>query len=337
MLGEDFLSPTVATLLFPDMLQRFIPIPIYNDRAITLEQSWERAWRQSGGSDDFTEPFGKLWQSTEEQENVGPPLLLLNSTVVETGKRLIMNPLRLETNDLQFAEVFRDAIDGVTLLGDKVPLSTAVHLSARFTYVSPAGKVFSSGSKDRDPSWFRLVDGGYFENSGAVTATELLDAVVKYNQQKQDVRLKPFIIHISNEPVVPDSERKPKQISFNPIMGELLSPLRALLHDRPARGFQAREFLQRQVEDEESKIVRHVHFLLCKGKLDLPLGWMLSDAVQEDLISQFSPTEDEADTKPYNLVNMDLVLQHLSEGKATGKSSSVRESEEVKRCRGLKL
>ena len=40
ILGQDFLSPTLAAMLYPDLFQRFIPYPIaYFDRARSLEMS----------------------------------------------------------------------------------------------------------------------------------------------------------------------------------------------------------------------------------------------------------------------------------------------------------
>ena len=62
-----------------------------------------------------------------------------------------------------------------------MPASTAAHNSARFTYVSPAGKLVSSGEKSQNRSHSGkksqnrgyVIDGGYFENYGALTALEL--------------------------------------------------------------------------------------------------------------------------------------------------------------------
>ena len=57
---------------------------------------------------------------------------------------------------------------GTTHVNFDVNVSTAVGLSARFPWVTPPGSV---GSHDAN---FRLVDGGYFENSGTETASDLI-------------------------------------------------------------------------------------------------------------------------------------------------------------------
>ena len=333
VLGEDFLSPTVATMLFPDLMQRLLPPPLFDDRAMTLEKSWELAWNRFTSKQDFAVAFDDLWDDESQPGKTHPPLLLLNSTVVETGQRLIMTPLELKPDGIEFGEVFRDAVDGRSLLGNRVPLSTAVHLSARFTYVSPAGKVFRSGEDGREAGWYRLVDGGYFENSGAVTAIELLDVVMRY-ARRTGKDLRPFVIHISNEPVIPDKERARKQVSFNPVMGEIFSPLRALLKVRPARGFQAREFLQRRLDEELSNTVNHAHFLPCKRDHDLPLGWTLSEAVQDELAAQLDMEDPDSVGAPaYNYANMQQVLQHLRTGEVQGDSSAEREAALISVCR----
>ena len=53
-----------------------------------------------------------------------------------------------------------------------IRLATAAHMSARFTYVSPAGSVCNNDET------YHVVDGGYFENSGGLTATEIIDVIV---------------------------------------------------------------------------------------------------------------------------------------------------------------
>ena len=44
ILARDFLSPTVAVMLFPDLLQQLVPIGFLNDRAVAIERPWEAAW-----------------------------------------------------------------------------------------------------------------------------------------------------------------------------------------------------------------------------------------------------------------------------------------------------
>src|SRR2546421_7703116 len=75
VLGEDFLSPALAGLLFADLVQRFLPFPVERfDRARSLEASWEDAWRKGMGNDRLAEPFDELW--TGERAHRLPSLFL---------------------------------------------------------------------------------------------------------------------------------------------------------------------------------------------------------------------------------------------------------------------
>ena len=84
-------------------------------------------------------------------------MVLLNGTAVETGKRLVTSNIRVTPR------FFADAVDILQVTNADVPLSTAAHLSARFTYVSPPGVIVNAKGERLG----HVVDGGYFENSGA--------------------------------------------------------------------------------------------------------------------------------------------------------------------------
>ena len=74
---------------------------------------------------------------------------------------------------------------------DDIRLSTAAHNSARFPIVSPAGEIRNRQHQIVD----RIVDGGYFENYGALGAMELAQAI-----RAIEPKLAPFVLVISNDP-----------------------------------------------------------------------------------------------------------------------------------------
>jgi hypothetical protein len=301
ILQRDFLSPTVAVMLFPDLFQQFVPFGFLNDRATAIERSFERAWADCEEGDWFARSFEALWSA---QDALAPPLLFLNSTVVDTGQRLIAAPVAIAE------PTFAEALDNRLVLGPEVPLSTAVHDSARFTYVSPAGTV---RRRDAPTQWLRLVDGGYFENSGAVTATEILRLVQNAAAGRPEVR--PVVIHISNDPEITDPGDLAEQ---RKVLNQVVAPLKALLHVRPARGFQAREHLA-DIAGQGS----HVHFRLCRKpgqeaqtaakKAPLPLGWALSQLAREEMRSQLGVAGDGAGDaiRARNQANLKAVLALL--------------------------
>ena len=318
VLNHDFLAPSLAVFLFTDLQQRFLPMTFFDDRGVALERSWERAWRACETGNLFAAPFSSLWRDPEGAMRFDVPLLFLNSTVVETGQRLILNPFALPSH--HFAARFADAVDGTRVLGDEVPLSTAVHASARFTYVSPAGTVQhlpEPNTTGQPPRWFRVVDGGYFENSGAATAEELLEAL-EARATATGFPVRPFIIHISNQPHpsprAPDGRLRlpsPHQ-NRRVLLPGVLSPIWAMLNARPARGRQARAVLEHRAGDD------HVHFELRDHGVVLPLGWMLSPRSQDNMVKQLtgypqdqSPTGCAATSSCDNRQNIERVLEIL--------------------------
>ena len=309
MLGRDFLSPAVAAMLYPDFVQRFWPWPyMFLDRGHWLEQSWEKAWRDTTTTNRLAEPFFDLWK----RKDVYVPALFLNGTSVETGNRVIVSNLIIDGS-------FLDAEDatGKLLLalehkrGRKpavdFPLSTAAHLSARFTYLSPAGRFDTDGS--------HIVDGGYFENSGATTALDILREVSQAMSKSANGLgdIVPKIIMISNDPLGTGfSDRKitalreqlrnstttkEEAAHHRPgaFLEDALAPLYALLSAREARGVYAQRAIgkaqdvlyekisAKQTATDETKVY---FFSLAPAKVPLPLGWMLSNSAAEAMQQQ---------------------------------------------------
>ena len=305
ILGADFLAPAIAATLYPDLVQRLWPLAIpHFDRARALELSWEQAWRRHAGNDRFAEPFDRLWH---DQPDHWLPALFLNSTWVETGKRLIVSNLRLTADD------FSDVEDAQKFYGKHaLPLSAAVHLSARFTYVSPAGTLVKEGQV-----YGRAVDGGYFENSGATTALEILKTIgqlrVRPNGELDPFwsNVEPVVIHISNEPVNPKyldmqlaTKEKDQGREPTACCNEVWSPVRTLLATRGARGTYAHDTTRWHVGTG--------HFLkfgLCESDaVKIPLGWVLSEVVRSEMARQLDQQRCGAFDNPENIKAIETFL-----------------------------
>lgn len=292
VLSEDFLSPVVGGLLFYDFLQRFLPFAWDRlDRSRTLEVGWEWSLEAGGDSRAFRNSFPQFYRA-----NPWAPALVLNSAVVEDGKRAVYSSLSVhdlpDTHDLLAPE----------LSSASVPLSGAVHNSARFTYVSPAGLVTTTSGE----RWGRLVDGGYFENSGAATALDLMRALRSTARPilvliRNDVD-EPPICKASSEicsPAPPEPPGSPRAFGH-----ETLSPARVLMAARSARGRLAQIDAVRYVQSVPASARNSVfEFSLQPPKAgdhpkralaDPPLGWSLSDAARRTLCAQARDRVNEA-------------------------------------------
>lgn len=264
MLGEnsDSLTPTLAVMLQPDLVQRFLPFPLFHDRAQALEQSWEYWWKKAVGNDRFSQGFVNTSQNPKYATSM--PLLLINGTMVEAGNRIITSPVR-------GGATFGDTVDAFDHIGRDLRFSTTALQSARFTYVSPAGTLIQDNK-----TIGHVVDGGYFENSGAASGEE----IAYWLHENLDVDVWIIIIKYG-----PDSSGFPPP---ERVANELLSPLRAIFDTRDARGELA------VVNIHKFAPQRVLTFRLMPQGAPLPLGWLLSLRSQREIDGAIQSTENSA-------------------------------------------
>ncbi len=282
ILAADFLAPALAGMLFPDFMQRLLPSSTpfsFPDRAMYLESAWEASWRESTGSDRFASEFRELWHAPEMRYRV--PSLFLNGTWVDNGKRNVTSNVR------PISPIFADLEDMIQTVGRPIRLSTAVHMSARFTYLSPAGTVATENGPRR------VVDGGYFENSGALTAAEILDVVdttcAEFPEILGDGEIEIYALIVSNDPKHPANPDRPDRTRslVLRILPETLSPVHAVFNARIARGHHAD---RRFVEAADGRVFRFQ--LPARGKERVPLGWVLAEETRRrmDRMAQQHPS-----------------------------------------------
>src|SRR5438552_2669289 len=191
ILAQDFLSPALASMFYPDSLQRFLPFPIpYFDRGHTLEMGWEKAWREKMHNDRFAQSFVDLWKPSPDARE-WMPALFLNGTSVETGNRIITSNLRITNSFVAEDTAHKLSPRGSarTEAGCYVPLSTAVQISSGDGLLIPAGR-FPDGS--------HILSGTYFENSGATAALEIATRIKEWCAIKQIGNVDVKVIMISN-------------------------------------------------------------------------------------------------------------------------------------------
>jgi hypothetical protein len=180
--GRDHLSTVLGFMLFPDLLQRLLWPPLrFWDRSRGLEEVWANDWHellQACGLDAaiVKNPWNDALTALAARDANRPlPVLALNSTALGAGQQVLQAPFSLLRPD-----VF-DVLDG-RFTTDSLTLAQAVHNSARFPYVSPAGVVqLKSGEV-----WDRLGDGGYVEASGALMLGQIIQALSDQNLIRKD-------------------------------------------------------------------------------------------------------------------------------------------------------
>ena len=287
--SSDLLSPLAASALFPDFAQRFIPYPIPAfDRARAFERAIEEAWvdATSGRSDAFS-------RGIVQDRTI--PLLYMNVTQAETGEQHVVAPT---TDDIQWnrstvTSAYQEL--GIELNSD-IALSTAAVLSSRFPLILPPASVEGEG-------WIwpriatRFVDGGYFENSGADTATNLINGLEaespakilrsrKTSHRPRSVKEYPeYVLKMIVLGSYAYDARLYEGTEFQAnSFSELMTPLDAFMNTREVRGDQA---VQRAsdlfdvppaLKGESRRVYRlnlnHRYF-------KFPLGWQLSSTTRK--------------------------------------------------------
>lgn len=221
----DHLSPAIQSLLYIDVMGRLSPVALpVVDRSHALERTWEqdtvevasarvRMGRQAI-TNWFRQPVESLYAADTSacsahgrSVDVAPcvpllPRLILNAASAKTGEPVLQTALALRH---PLALHMRDPALGLM----HMTLSEAVHNSARFPYLSPAGQVRSADGRHGVDYW---VDGGYFENSGTWALQVLLQSWARAPQWQTDLRAwRELLSHVrvivfSNEPVQADSQ-----------------------------------------------------------------------------------------------------------------------------------
>ncbi len=323
-LANDFLSPLVAAALFSDFLQRFLPFSVERfDRAKALETSIEHAWARAVPESEklFEGLFLDQWDPKG-----AAPALLLNTTDVDNGQRVVISPIKFDTSPWFFKRISGDPFftplshlhqyvgwqgwggsDGSDpyrgwartgpIVSD-LKLSTAVVMSARFPWVLPAASIIR-----QDGPKARLVDGGYFENSGVETA---MDLIIHFTQKNEShLGIKDLEKRVSIHLLIIGTNGTIRVAPSN-FMSEVLSPVRSMLNARERRGHLAmlRSHYGRVpcysdiIPICEDDVVLQI--TLNPGDLELPLGWQLSTNTRA-LIDLFSGRAEKVDGSTMNL------------------------------------
>jgi hypothetical protein len=277
-LGGDFIGPALGAMLYPDLLQRFLPLPLFADRAAALETAWEARWRAVFGDGRLAGPFLDLWPDGRPW-----PALLLNGTSLNRGGRLVASNLALGTD-----HVGGDGADLLALLGGDIPASAAAGSSARFPYIGPLGTFRTvAGTTDA------VADGGYFENLGASTLLELLDALDAV-ARRHGRRVRFVVLQLVNDPdagmgsVRATPHETPRETPWSLLPRGLTGPVTVMLRTRDARGVSASEALARRVVSLGGAYLP-VRLGQSPTGRTAPLGWSLSAAAREVIDSQWTP------------------------------------------------
>lgn len=286
LLLQDYLTPLTAAMLFPDFIQRFIPWPVPTwSRAHALEKALENAWDVSAETRKIATTSNPLKEGIVSawSPNSAVPALFFNTTETWSGRRRLIAPFKFTTaeeGDLRFMPISKDF---------DLSISTAAVASARFPWITPAAW-FKNPQKDGSPGYFRLVDGGYFENSGVATAIDLIDRLEEIAQLRR-LPVEFYLLATTSGGYLDSSYDG---------LDELISPIMSLLNTRRARQYTVIELAKRRLgmttvaelssAEGREKTFRRIPRLqkveITDTLTKLPLGWNLSSSTNFEIFLQ---------------------------------------------------
>ena len=278
---QDFLSPVVAAGLYIDTVLQLIPAKFQVDRAeffnIAFSAEFLKHVAPVFGEDPswksaLASGVSQVWRRSSENQH-SFPALFFNMTSAESGERVYISPFNADGSATrQLNHFFRD---------EDFSILQAASMSSRFPFALPPATVVA-GSEDGRGT--RVVDGGYYENSGVATALELramvLSRMAKLSMDRPEFAKLNFTIHLiavsdAAESGLMDLDRELKAFP------EIGTPMSAFMNSRVARG---RDYLREARAAFGQLGVTEV--IIGEKGFYPALGWYLSKRSVDTLIAK---------------------------------------------------
>lgn len=312
---EDLISPIAASMLFRGGIHNFTPFRLPDlDRNRWLEDAWERQMltKENMPNDSLrgllSESFLSLWPDSIRLKNapLDLPALLLNGAVAETGQKIVMSNLALG-NTTDQKNSFYDVADFFTSTGHDVPYKTATFLCARFPFVTSGGKangtlpnILANCGKNE----YHIIDGGYAENTGIVTAVQLIKKLQiisnRLRTNKAHLLRRPVAYYLLFLPNYAASQEEGSVTTFR----FLSEPVNGLLNTWNRNGVSLDQLIGRTLQGSNNELsFSYASLTLDTRKHRYPLGWYISHTAYETMTTQANRTLTDSLQRPGSLFN----------------------------------
>jgi hypothetical protein len=296
---------------------------LYNDRGYALEQTWQDTLFDSKSTNNL-----KKARTNDDQEKILTlndrrtdilagkiPIFVYNTTLVENGRRFFVSPMKFvretmteylsksskENHNLTKAFDFKTLYNNCGENGNQacdITVTTAARLSASFPYVTPMARNDRENFiKDKNNTNilqnYHIADGGYFDNSGALTAMEWLNDFLKYNNDPKNkdhsINVKKVILLQVN--AFPEEVLKTNQEGIKGFEVVTYGPLKTLTDIRDSTQLERNEKIADLLEERwQEKGIEITNFTITFPKIDLkgkdynpPLSWRLTQTQKQNL------------------------------------------------------
>jgi hypothetical protein len=283
--GQNVLGAAMIGLLFPDLLQRFLPVAILPDRAETQERSWEEAWASIDPSARTAPLMRELFLNLAPKAGQPwRPILIIQGTSENSGRRVLTSGVKFDCNEV-------DADDFLDSFRSDVAASTAILNGARFPWYSPAGTFQASRCGIPGRVEDHIVEGGYFDSAGAETLREValaINAIRAQAGEADPLRIIFVLIGYRDQ----DTPEPTPALAINDVFAPLFSTLSSISAHQAPLLLALKQFGQTGVGDRDPYTSRfgssgaadYAAIVLCKGEIESagqlkifePPNWNLS-------------------------------------------------------------
>lgn len=265
VLGQDYLANSLLGLMSRVPVQQIMWKPFqYLDIGLTLENDWHQKYYNEINTNTLKQSINRLY---EDSTQFLIPNIFFNSTHVESGKKAIIS-------NLELGELFSNDIDLIDTIGNQISLKTAGLLSARFPGISPPALIQNRTGEN----WGKIVDGGYYDNSGLLTAIDIVRLILK-TENADSIRIKPVIIFLRNGNTL---SAKGEGCSSS-----ILAPVNAFINSwnsKTERTIRDVNFISEELGFEIMQIM--LDYKSSGIAEDYPLGWTLSQKSQKSILGK---------------------------------------------------
>jgi hypothetical protein len=313
------LSVSAYGTAFPDFRRALFPFWVDEafDRARLLEADWRRTANTRNGRSaealDLLDGWGPAIVTGSR------PAVILNATVMETGRRVAITPIaslrsewagwthgtpgQLVPNRHYYAATLAEFLGAPE--NHTVDLWTAARLSATFSYVSPAARAaFARRGGDavverRPPApksagQLHLIDGGYHDNYGIASALEWLAAALERQPRPSFTRI--ALVEIRARP-----DDIPKAVAASEWMSTWFGPAHGLTNSwgyaqTAANDSVVNQVIIRRFRDDQRAPGRALELqsFVFQPKDNGPLSWHLSKKQKDSIHANWSTDANKA-------------------------------------------
>lgn len=284
-LDRDLMAPWLARLLSLEGLRFVLPFDLAQSPSELLRDVWGsyltcgREPVPPGLLREFQEVCDRLPSIINAPIRAFPktvgdrplPRLIYTATHIESGARVIASSVDFSERD------FPHAIDANRILSGRMSLLDAAYSSARFPGISRPGALIDENGQTRA----HVVDGGYLDGSGALTAGDIAVAITKATAGK----VIPIVLDLNSNPADASSaagqKRNMTPSPTRPIT-EMFGLFNGIKQANGVRDLAAVESLRRQVCALHGGLIT---LQVPETAGPLALGWTLSQPAATRLVN----------------------------------------------------